>query len=263
MWGRFLATLALIALPMPVFAWSADGHRAVCLLAWEQMTGAAKSRALELLGASGEKEFADVCPWADEILGARPETSHWHGVSLPTAARFFDMMQDCPQSNCVIAQVEHHVAVLKSAAPRAEKAESLRFLAHLVGDLHQPVNIGFTDHLSGRQISGMFHGRLTNLHAVWDQGLLATFVPPGKDGAKIIFDVSAWTGRLDGADKKTPLAWANETVWVAIAPPTGYLGNQGGDFFGEHYIRQNRTIALEQIDKAGVHLADMLNEALK
>jgi hypothetical protein len=49
-------------------------------------------------------------------------------------------------------------------------------------------------------------------------------------------------------------------LWVAVAPPTGYLGNSGGDFFGDRYIRQNRPVALEQIDKAGVRLADVLNE---
>lgn len=63
-----------------------------------------------------------------------------------------------------------------------------------------------------------------------------------------------------GADKKTPLAWANETLWVTVSPPTGYLGNAGGDFFGDRYIWQNRPVALEQIDKAGVRLADVLNE---
>jgi hypothetical protein len=228
------------------------------------MTDSAKKGVFALLGISTEKEFTESCLWADEIAKTRPEVAAWHGISLPKAERQFDLARDCPaKTSCSVAQVEKHAAVLKSTAPKAEKADSLRFLAHLIGELHQPLNIGFTDHLSGRQISGMFHGLPSNLHAVWDNGLIATFVSPGKDNAKLIYEVSAWTGRLYGADKKTPLAWANETLWVAVAPPTGYLGNQGGDFFGDRYIRQNRTIALEQIDKAGVRLADMLNEALK
>jgi hypothetical protein len=254
----------MIAAPAPAFAWSADGHRAVCMIAWEQMNDTARRRVFELLDISTEKEFAESCLWADEIAKTRTEVAAWHGISLPMAERAFDIARDCPaKTSCSVEQVEKHAAVLKSDAPKAEKADALRFLAHLIGDLHQPLNIDFNDHLNGRQISGMFHGRPSTLHAVWDHGLLATFVPPGRDGAKIIFDTAAWTGRLYGADKKTPLAWANETLWVAVAPPTGYLGNRGGDFFGERYIRQNRTVALEQIDKAGVRLADMLNDALK
>jgi hypothetical protein len=106
----------------------------------------------------------------------------------------------------------------------------------------------------------MFFGSSSNLHDVWDRGLIASLARPGKDSAATTFNAAAWTGRLYGADKKTPLAWANETLWVAVAPPTGYLGNRGGDFFGDRYIRQNRPVALEQIDKAGVRLADVLNE---
>lgn len=261
---RLLACLLLFAAPTPALAWSADGHRAICMIAWEQMTDGAKNGVRALLDISTEKEFTESCLWADAVAKTRAEVAAWHHISLPKAARAFDLARDCPATtSCSVAQVEKHAAVLKSAAPKAERADALKFLAHLVGDLHQPLNITFTDHLGGRQISGMFHGMSSNLHAVWDHGLLATFAAPGKEGARVIYEVAAWTGRLYGADKKTPLAWANETLWVTVAPPTGYLGNQGGDVFDDRYIRQNRSVALEQIDKAGVRLADMLNEALK
>lgn len=263
MWARVIAGLVLMY-AAPAAAWGHDGHRAVCLVAWEQLTGTARRHVSDLLGVQGDMAFADTCAWADEIIKTRPETAAWHGISLPKDARAFDLARDCPAPGaCVVEQVERHARVLKSGAPKNERADALKFLAHLIGDLHQPLNIGFTDHRSGKQISGMFHGFASTLHAVWDQGLLATLVPPGKDGAPIIFNAAAWTGRLYGADKKTPLAWANETLWITVAPPTGYLGNQGGDFFGERYIRQNRPVALEQIDKAGVRLADVLNDALK
>lgn len=266
MWKHMLASCVTLACaaPAPASAWSRDGHRAVCLIAWEQVNETARSRVFDLLDISTEGQFADSCVWADEIMGTRPETAAWHTVLLPKNERAFDLTRDCARpESCVIREVERFAQVLKGAAPKAEKAEALKFLSHLVGDLHQPLNIGFTDHRNGRQISGMFHGFPSNLHAVWDHGLLSTLVPAGKDAAPIIFDAAAWTGRLYGADKKTPLSWANETLWITISPPTGYLGNEGADVFGEHYIRQNRSVALEQIDKAGVRLADLLNEALK
>lgn len=262
MWKPLLAAL-LFTLPAPAFAWGPDGHRAVCLVAWELVNEPARTRIFDLLDISTEKQFIDTCTWADTILAERPATAAWHTVSLPKDARAFDMARDCAKENCVIAQVERHAATLKTTAPKAQKAEALKFLSHLVGDLHQPLNIVFTDHRPGKQISGMFHGFPSNLHAVWDTQLLSTIVPPDKDPAQAIFTAAAWTGRLYGADKKTPLAWANETLWITVSPPTGYLGNPGADVFGERYIRQNRPTALEQIDKAGVRLADMLNDSMK
>lgn len=263
MWG-WTAFLLLLASAAPAQAWDRDGHRAVCYVAWDQITAPARAQIFALLEISHEDQFADACAWADDIVKERPRTASWHGLTIPRDARAIDLERDCKEpASCVVAQIEKHAAVLKSKAAKTERAEALKFLAHLVGDLHQPINIGFTEQRGGRQISGMFHGRPSNLHEVWDHGLLATLVPAGKDGAKVIYDASAWMGRLYGGDKKTPLAWASETLWITVAPPTGYLGNPGGDFFGERYIRQNRQTALEQIDKAGFRLSEMLNDALK
>lgn len=260
MWERIVFVLLLIG-AAPAQAWDRDAHRAVCAVAWDHISHPARQQIFALLDISDENQFAETCTWAGDIAKERPETAAWHGMSLPKNERAFDLARDC--KDCVIAQIERHMDVLKSGAPKAARAEALKFIAHLVGDIHQPTNITFTDHLSARQISGLFHGRPSNLHEVWERGLLATLGSPRKDGAKVIYDASAWMGRLYGGDRKTPLAWANETLWIAVAPPTGYLGNPGGDFFGERYIRQNRQIALEQIDKAGFRLGGMLNETLK
>jgi hypothetical protein len=259
-----IASFVLLACIAPAHAWDRDGHRAICYTALELTTESARKQIFTLLGISTEDQFAEACVWADHIATDRPATAAWHGIDIPKDARAIDLARDCKgPASCIVAQIEKHAATLKSTAPKTDRAEALRFLAHLVGDLHQPINIGFTDQRGGREISGMFHGRPSNLHDVWDRGLLATLVPAGRDGAKIIYDASAWMGRLNGGEKKTPLEWANETLWITVAPPTGYLGNPGGDFFGERYIRQNRQVALEQIDKAGFRLGEMLNEALK
>jgi hypothetical protein len=263
MWGR-TAFLLLLLCAGPARAWDRDGHRAICMIAWELLAEPARKQTSALLDISTDAQFAETCTWADDIIKERPATAAWHGVSISKDSREIVLARDCKEpGSCVIAQIEKQAAILKSAAPKPERAEALKFLTHLVGDLHQPINIGFTDQRSGRQISGMFHGRPSNLHEVWDTGLLATYVPAGKNAAVAIYNASAWMGRMYGGDRKTPLSWANETLWITAAPPTGYLGNGGGDFFGERYIRQNRQTALEQIDKAGFRLSELLNETWK
>ena len=177
------------------------------MVAWEQVNATAQAQVLALLDIAADTDFYEACVWADTILKDRPATAAWHGMGLPKAARAFVLARDCgaPES-CAVAQIEKHTETLNSDAPKARKAEALKFLAHLIGDLHQPVNITFTDQLPARQISGMFFGSSSNLHDVWDSGLIATLARPGKDAAAVIFNAAAWTGRLYGADKKTPLA---------------------------------------------------------
>jgi hypothetical protein len=41
-----------------------------------------------------------------------------------------------------------------------------------VGDLHQPLHVGRPDDKGGNMIKVSFEGRKTNLHALWDSGML-------------------------------------------------------------------------------------------
>ena len=61
----------------------------------------------------------------------------------------------------------------------------------------------------------------------------------------------------------TAKEWTEETLWVMRAPPTGYLGNPGGVAFDDIYVEQNYLIATDQIEKAGVRLAFILNGIFK
>jgi hypothetical protein len=66
-----------------------------------------------------------------------------------------------------------YVQVLKSAdAPRSEKRIALRFVAHLVGDIHQPLHAGFAEDRGNNSVDVRFNGRKTNLHTLWDTGLV-------------------------------------------------------------------------------------------
>jgi S1/P1 Nuclease len=63
--------------------------------------------------------------------------------------------------------------VLKSPdAPRNEKRIALRFVAHLVGDIHQPLHAGFADDRGGNSVDVRFNGRKENLHSLWDTALV-------------------------------------------------------------------------------------------
>jgi len=245
-------------------AWGRDGHRAVCHIAWTSLADSTRGKILDLLDIKTETEFADSCYWADEVRAERPETASWHYVNVPKAARSVDLARDCPKpASCVVEQIERHAEIVASDAPKAERAEALKFLAHFVGDLHQPLNIGYAEDGGGNRITGMFRGQQTDMRYIWDIGLLETLVPTGVDAAGAISKAAWLRGRSGGTERKTPLDWANDTLWITLSPATGYVGNPGGGVFDDIYIRQNRTTALAQIDRAGARLAHLLNAALK
>lgn len=95
-----------------------------------------------LLGP-GAHEMAAVASWADEIRdnNDRPETYDWHVVKIPPDAAGYDRAQDCRNDDCIVEKVKAFAWVVGDrAAARAERTEALKFLIHLVGDLHMPLH---------------------------------------------------------------------------------------------------------------------------
>jgi hypothetical protein len=135
--AAFWLSVAAAVAPCLGFAWGHEGHQIVALIAEKNMTPAALARAQAILGGAS---LEDVASWADDYRRDHPETGPWHYIDIPLADSRIDMARECPDGQCVIAQTEHFLSVLKDPkADTAAKAEALRFVVHFVGDLHQPL----------------------------------------------------------------------------------------------------------------------------
>jgi S1/P1 Nuclease len=67
------------------------------------------------------------------------------------------------------------LTVLRSnESPLAEKQIALDYLVHLVGDLHQPLHVGFLDDIGGTKTKVTLEGKTQTLHELWDTGILET-----------------------------------------------------------------------------------------
>jgi hypothetical protein len=178
----------LPAATTPVSAWGVVGHRVVARLAWALMTVAAREQAAVLFETGQEpgresraqEAFIAAATWADEVRPTRPETYNWHFVDIPVGEARYDAARDCPateKGDCAIAQIARaRVEVVESGRSIALRAEALKFLIHIVGDLHQPLHAIDNHDRGGNDVRVAAlrgeDGRATNLHAVWDTGLL-------------------------------------------------------------------------------------------
>ena len=48
----------------------------------------------------------------------------------------------------------------------------LRLLIHIVGDVHQPLHVGRKGDRGGNDIKVTWFGESSNLHKIWDEGLI-------------------------------------------------------------------------------------------
>ncbi len=261
---RFAAVLALtVAFVLhhaaPARAWGWDGHRIVCALAWDELTPPLRTKIENILEARGRDAFAESCLWADDVIRWRKETAPWHYLNVPKGATRIDMARDCGQPNsCAVEQISLHAQRL--ARPWA--MDDLRYTAHFIGDIHQPLHISYADDRGGNEIKGTFNGLDANMHGVWDYNMLDS---THRTWPEIAADLH---GRITAADRQawqsgTPLDWANESLAITLSAPVGYHPYDPPFALGDDYAKTNLPTVYRQIEKAGVRLAWVLTRALK
>ena len=170
--ARVLAFIAAAALiPSPALAWGKTGHRVVAAIADAQLSGLARAHVEQILGPG--ESLDEAANWPDEMRSA-PEpfwqktATPWHYVTLNGI-----IYDHAPPEGDALDALNHFSAVLKDPnASLADKQLALRFIVHLVGDLHQPLHVGKCCDKGGNDVKVTWFGKPTNLHAVWDSQLV-------------------------------------------------------------------------------------------
>lgn len=206
----------------------------------------------------------------------------YHVVDLSIRRTAYDDGAPGTGPTDLVHAVRAAVAVLQgqpSPAPIAiaGKREAIRLLAHLVGDLHQPLHVGavyldaqggIVDPADGAQAKAArtsggnalaFEGN--DLHHAWDSVpgslLAAATKPAGLAAARAV-------AATPGAPADWPAAWATDTLQQAVKAFDGlrYDPRQGSQWPAsatEPAYRQAREgVQRQQIAKAGARLAALL-----
>jgi hypothetical protein len=258
-----------------VYGWGAQGHRLVALVAENHLTPAARKNVQVLLG---DESLADVAVWADEYLQGNNQTSFWHYVNIPADARGYDRNRDCPRQpgvsaggrgdawrDCVVDRIRYNEERLADRSlDRADRAVALKFLVHLIGDLHQPFHAlgverggnGIPVSVFGSPTCGYPDGTRfsCNLHALWDSELIAH--RKLRDRAYAAELERQITARRWGASGSAA-EWAMEShalAKAALLPPRGAAD--------EAYYRAHIAQIDERLALGGLRLARVLNQAL-
>ena len=162
--------LPLMLGPAVAIAWGSQGHQVIAGLALEQLTPKARAEVDRLLAREPGETLVSISTWADEHKN--PVTARWHYVNFPRDSCTFDAERDCPDGQCLVAAIRRQAAILASSAKDEQRLIALKYLAHLVGDLYQPLHAGYLDDRGGNSYQLQAFKRGSNLHALWDSGLI-------------------------------------------------------------------------------------------
>jgi hypothetical protein len=257
-----IALIVVFLIPTRVFAWGSEGHRIVAEIAEQYLEPKAAREIRALLAIENTSALADVADWADQIRTQRRDTAPWHFVDIPIAAKGYDTARECAGGTCVVAKVDKFVSELRDPnAPPQARLEALKFVVHFIADLHQPLHASDNNDRGGNEVRVIFLGHRTNLHAVWDTGILA----PAVQG-----DERAYALRLVRTITQTAkerwqagltVDWANESHAIAAGVIYGEFDHQPGALPAS-YESAALPVVNEQLEKAGLRLAWVLNRTL-
>lgn len=246
------AVLAVACACSTVHAWGAEGHRLIGDLTESQLTPTARAEVIRLLALEPGASLSSIATWADEIRSR--ETASWHYVNPPPGNCSYERARDCEDGQCAVEALSTQVEILKSKASDEQRLIALKWIVHLVGDLHQPLHAGFKGDKGGNLYQVQAFGRGTNMHSLWDSGLIRN-----RAGGLDALREATTTAGTATATPARPVSWAVESCEIVVKP--GFYPD--GNFIEQGYVDQWDPVLVARLRAAAQRLAATLNETLR
>ncbi len=271
-----LLALAAALVTPPARAWGDEGHRVVGELAFRYLSSEAQARVQEALTDPGYETLAEAATWPDTFARRHAEydpMKSFHYVNVDAKASRYQRQRDCPHG-CIVSALGQLVTLLESRDPPlslAERRRSIYWIAHFFGDIHQPLHIAHPDGKGGGATRLAFFDskEKPNAHWIWDIGLFERRQPESAPdsasaGPSYVRLAEQLARSLEATQRRayqrttSPELIANESLLIAQR----YAFLRGEDHVDEAYAKTRWPIVAQQLQKAGVRLAAVLENAL-
>jgi hypothetical protein len=250
----FLALVLLFSLLSSgkLLAWGMIGHRVVGEVASEHLSKKAAKNIKKILG---HETLAEVSNWMDDIKSdhAYDSLKPWHYTTIPDGMTYGETTPN-PEGD-VIYGITFLVEALKSGElSKALERDYIKLLVHLVGDIHQPLHVGNGEDRGGNDVDVEWFWESSNIHRVWDSGMIESKQYSYTELAKIINHPSK--DEIETLQSTSVEDWAHEAMafrdGIYDLPEDGKINYQ--------YRYKHWDTMKSQLMKGGVRLAGLLNE---
>ena len=275
--------------------WSGDGHRVIAKIASEFLRDSGRNFIAEhLTGRDTSKvekalidhsTYADAVEWSDDL--------HFSHTPYRECAQF-EVERDCPMvggaRRCIVTAIANYTTRASDVELSGEeRGEAIKFLIHLVGDIHNPLHVGFEQDLGGNLIH-LSYPPEKSLHNVWDyllvnrkqvehgvykeneeedaepwklsEALLNDLID-SKQSHPYLLNLELESVASEEASRNVAASMATETAmhytcpWAYQNENSQWIGK--GHSLSEAYLSSRSEISMELLKMAGVRLAEILN----
>ena len=245
------------------FAWGPMGHDVVAAIAEQHLTPKAKKNISKILDG---KSIVYYSSWMDSIQNSPywengyNKTKTWHYANVDKGLTYQTMPKN-PDGD-VVTGLEFLTKELMENFDNltdSTKADYVKMIVHMVGDLHCPMHAGRLSDRGGNGMKVRWFGQNTSLHSLWDSKIV--------ESARK-WNYSEWVEQLDRTDKKfkksvmcgTYEEWFVDTVKGA-ASIYEYVENMGVENpnLSYKYVYEFSPLLEDRLLVGGYRLAYVLN----
>ena len=258
-----LLSAVMLMSSISAFGWGAKGHDVVAAIAEQNLTSKARKELAKILDG---KSIVYYSSWMDNLQnspdwkGGYDKTKTWHYANVDKGLTYQTMKKE-EKGDVVTALTELTREMTENYDNLSDslKADYVKMIVHMVGDLHCPMHAGRLSDRGGNGCKVKWFGQKTNLHSIWDSKMI--------DSARK-WSYSEWRDHLDRKGKKFYKAavqgsyedWFMTTVENA-AELYDYVERQGKDEpnVSYQYVYDFSPMLEEQLLLGGLRLAHVLN----
>jgi hypothetical protein len=242
----YILALTIFLGTYQAFAWSEKGHNLVAEVAFNYLDANTKKIVFRYLDGMTIQEAAN---WMDNIKNDK-KYDYMRTLHYINADRGQVIVPN--EEENIVATITKTINELKNykALPKEEVKIKICMLFHLIGDLHQPLHVGYGEDRGGNDFQINFYGRGTNLHAFYDSGIIeykGLTLTECLNAKKYTKEEIAETEKIDIVN------WANQS---RSHLKSIYKINDRK--LSDSYVDSNYPIIKEQILKAGIRLSSAL-----
>lgn len=248
----WFVAFAMTATVSVAHAWGSEGHQIIAAIAQQNLQPAAAKEVDRVLALEPGATLVSISTWADEHRS--PATAAWHYINFPKGNCQYEQERDCPDGKCVVEAIRKQTSILQFDVNDEKRLNALKYLVHLVGDVHQPLHAGWAEDRGGNNYQLQAFMRGSNLHAWWDTGMIR-YVEEHE--GPLLPKLQA---------KKSPSVpkdWKPETAAVESCSIVDQQGFYPGRLVDVEYINKHRDTLGQRLHTAGLRLAALLNKVMQ
>ncbi len=254
---RIISSLLFVVLSLPAFAWGREGHEAIAKIADNHLKKSTKNKIEKYLDGHSIVYYAK---WMDDYRHT-PEynfTTKWHVARVDENLKYKPNTKD---GDAIIA-INQAINVLKNYKSGTDStvAVNIKYLIHLVGDMHCPSHIYYTG--KNQDFIVDFGGgyikprQKIRIHTVWDETAIK---------ATRVWGLTDWAWELDKVSPKEvkkivagdPQHWLEESAERCIIQ---FDMAQPEENIAQDFVNEAMPLIETQILYAGLRLSSILNK---